>query len=262
MARKESENSKKSKNVLENSKKLDAMRRNIRAYAKDTHTTLAEIADKAEIPLNTLNTLLYRYTSDCNLSTAIALAKVMGITIDELISADILEDETYQNIKICRYLPEFRRNYIRWTIRHQVVLESLSVNGQRFIPVQCAQPTNDKVIKATNNFRMIDTSKCGLTEDVFNKSFFGLQLNCMNYYPIYDDKSIILIANDRNPLPREHCLVGIKDTLYIVECRYNGSTMEFYSIRDGKFRTTLDKVSELVGYITTVVPDTSIAGNL
>lgn len=262
MENKKIENSK-SKNVSKNKRYIQAIGDNVSAYVKANKTSIPDLAEKADIPRETLNNLVYRDMSDCKLGTVIAIARAMGITIEELISADIWESETYKNLQICRKLPQHKVSLIRWFIKHQEVLEKQSVNGKRYISVQNTKATNDKVIKVTNNFKMIDISECGLSKDVFNKTFFALKLNCQCYFPIYSGDDIILLANDRNPLPHEHGVVCVGDSLFIVECRYNSdSLLEFYNIRDGKYRTNIDRIDEFIGYITTVVPDTSIEGNL
>ena len=72
---------------------MTVFRENLFTYVDDKDITLTEIADKAGIPLSTLNSFLYGNTSDPKLSTVVKLSRALEISIDELIGAETITDK-------------------------------------------------------------------------------------------------------------------------------------------------------------------------
>ena len=95
----------------------DYLRDNVRKYIYDNDMTLQEFAEKADIPFNTLQSVIYK-NSDCRLETAISIAKAIGIGLDELANTGAMPDLSLESVRISRSLPPniqlLIRRYIRW----------------------------------------------------------------------------------------------------------------------------------------------------
>lgn len=60
------------------------LRKNLFLYVDSPKISIRDIADAADIPMATLNSILYGSCKDCHMRTVIALAKGLGISVDEL----------------------------------------------------------------------------------------------------------------------------------------------------------------------------------
>lgn len=245
-------------NLLDNTNPVRAIREKLYSAINSKKYTIKSLADKSGLPEGTLRTLMYGNANDCKLSTAVALAKTLEISIDELIGADTLDVETYNSMRMCRGLPQNVIGLIRWFIRHQHTLHRQDSKDKKIISVMEPICTNDGVMKVANRFKQIDIS--GAPEDIQSKVFFGFHIPNSNYMPLYSSCDVLLIANDRKPINKEHVLILVKNSIYIAKQRYENGKYKYYGIFDNKFRTDQNGVDEVIGYITWVVPDTSEDG--
>lgn len=71
--------------------------------------------------------------------------------------------------------------------------------------------------------------------------------------PHYIPGDVILIANDRPAMPNENVVVRTGKYLFIVKRRIEHSSVQLYSIRDGKYRIDESDVDETIGYIAYVL---------
>lgn len=238
---------------------ITAIRENVYRYLNDKELTIREFSEIVDISQSTLNNLLYGSCSDCKLSTAISLAKALGVSIDELTSAGTIDPIPLQNLITCRSLPQNSIYLIRWFIKHQETLyKQDNLANKKIISVMQPLHTNDGIAKVSNNFLQIDISE--LSNDLKSKVFFGIKINHSMYMPYYSPYDVLLIANDRNPLPREHVVVVIQDNIFLAKRRYENGHFNYYGVRDNKFRCDETGITEYVGYITGVMPDTTEIG--
>lgn len=96
-----------------------SFRGNLHEFLNEPDMTVYKLADEANLPYSTLNSLLYGNSNDTKLSTAVALARAFGISVDELVGCGTMEDKMLESVKICRSLPEHSLYLIRYFIRHQ-----------------------------------------------------------------------------------------------------------------------------------------------
>ena len=259
MAKKE-KTEKNEENIL--AKKVHFMsnfRNNLYKLMKERNISRAELSEISGLSDGTIQTVLYGKGEDCKLSTAIALAKAFGVSIDELADAGILEDTVKQNMIAIRSMPENAKYIIRWFINHQAMLyREDKRDGQKRISVIDPIYTNDGVLKVTNRFRQLDISE--LPQDVQDKVFIGLRLSCEFYMPYYSPFDVVLLANDRAAFPREHVVILKGNNIFFAKQKFENGHYNYYGIRDGKFRCDESNVDEVVGYVTYVVPDTTEDG--
>lgn len=237
------------------------LRTNTHNIAKDMGITVAVLSEMSGLPERTLKNVLYGNNEDCKFSNAVAIAKALGVSIDELADCGTINEISLQNMIDCRSLPPRYLNLVRWFIRHQITLSKNDKEFEKIISVMEAKVTSDYTLKVSNIFKQIDLSDVNISEEIKQKSFLGIHLPTEHFLPYYSMYDVILIADDRKPLERERVAVLIKDSLFLVENRYINGEQCLFGIRDGKYRQKASEVDEVIGYVSAVIPDTSIDGN-
>lgn len=242
---------------LEKDDYMKNIRDNLYNYLKSSDTTLVKFAEESDVTVSALNNILYGNPKDCKLSTVIKIAKALGISLDELAGAETINENVMRNIINCRNLPTNAIYLIRWFINHQVTLYNRDARaGQKIISVMNPLHTNDGILKVTNNFGQIDISN--LPIELRDKVFFGLNLGCDWYMPLYSPFDVLLLANDRAPFPKEHVVIVIGDNIFLAKQKREDGHTNYYGIRDGKFRCNETAITDVVGYVTGIMSNESM----
>lgn len=226
---------------------MTVFRENLFQYVDDKEITLTEIADKAGIPLSTLNSFLYGNTSDPKLSTVVKLSRALEISIDELIGAETIADKQRESISICRNLPEHDVYLVRWFIRYLEDLNRDADHNIRTVSVMRLEQTIHGDIKLTSDYHKMDISELDRTYS--SKIFFGIILPCDYYMPKYSPLDVLFVANDRNPTVLDDCLIRVGNHVFLATRKVEEGVARYYSIRDGKYRLDESEIDELIGYI-------------
>jgi transcriptional regulator with XRE-family HTH domain len=226
---------------------MTVFRENLFQYVDDKEITLTEIADKAGIPLSTLNSFLYGNTSDPKLSTVVKLSRALEISIDELIGAETITDKQRESISICRNLPEHDVYLVRWFIRYLEDLNRDADHNIRTVSVMRLEQTIHGGIKLTSDYHKMDISELDRTYS--SKIFFGIILPCDYYMPKYSPLDVLFIANDRTPTILDDCLIRVGNQVFLATRKVEEGVARYYSIRDGKYRLNESEIDELIGYI-------------
>lgn len=230
---------------------MSSFRKNVDMYVSDREITLREIAEKADMPFDTLKNFLYKDSADCKLSTAAKLAKSLQVSIDELIGAETIPELTRESLKICRNLPDNDLMLVRWFIRCLADLNSQNVPNKRYVKVMLPEEDNDGNCKLVSKFENLEITD--LKEPLRSKIFIGFRIISDYYMPYYKPGDIVLIANDRPAKPNEHALVRVGNYVFIVKRSVSDGVAKLYSIRDNKYRIDESEIDEVVGYIVKVV---------
>lgn len=241
--------------VAEPTDYMTSLRKNLQMYIDDKSISIASLAEAADISQETLKTLLYGKSGDCKLSTVVALAKALEISVDELVGAGTLSPIVCESIQITRNLPERLVYFVRWAIRyHEKQLMSHKITAKA-VNVMIAECTNAGNLVMTNNFDLVDFDY--LEDYVRYKVFMGIKIPCNNYMPVLGEGDILLLANDRNPLQNEMIVVVTKGFIKIVrrkEENINGrKTAKYYSIRNGQYLADENTVEDIIGYVVKIV---------
>lgn len=247
MAKKEIEKNFQEKSVLENGNFMENLRKNVAKLRTENKWTLRTLAEKADMSEDTLGTFLNGKAKDCNLSTVIKLSKAFNISIDVLVDSGTVDDVTKESMSICRNLPENALYLIRWYIRYIESLNKQNEPNKRYVSVMELECTQNGNMKLTTNYTHVDITH--INEEYRYKVFFGIKIPCEHYMPLYSPYDRLLIANDRYPSANEHCLVRIKNCLYLLKRKIDNGVVKYYSIRDDKFRFTENEIGEIVGYV-------------
>ncbi len=226
---------------------MTSFRQNLMLYLSTPDMTIKELAEMADIPLSTLNSILYGNSKDCKLSTAISLAKALNVSVDEIVGARTIHEDIREHMAIIRNLPKASVHFIKWSIKHQAMIHDSNPKGKRILSVMepvCNQNGN---IKMTNVYRHIDIPD--VDNEIYGKIFLGMKIPCEHYMPIYSPYDVLLIANDRLPLSSEHVLVVIRDCVYIVKRKVEQGVGKLYGIRDDNYIIDESDADEIVGYV-------------
>lgn len=128
---------------------IATLRRNVEMYVQEPDITIRDISEQSGVPIPTINNLLYKDKQGIRLSTAIALARALQVSIDELVGCQTMTKEMRESVEICRGLPENALLLVRYFIRHQQMLYSKASNKSNYISVFV--PKYENGIMATTN---------------------------------------------------------------------------------------------------------------
>lgn len=228
---------------------METFRNNLFLYVGDSDITISDISDASGVPFSTLNSLLYGSTKDIRLSTAIKIARSLGITVDELVGAATMEDKMRESVRICRGLPDHALFLVRYFIRHQETIYGKE-KKDNYISVFAPQFVSGSM-PTTNVFEIVRTD--GLPDNIRSKAYTGIKLPCNYYMPYYAEGEIILVAADRKALKNEQCIITSGGNIYIVRKDViirNGKKIEiFTSIIDDSAIIPDDKIDDRIGYV-------------
>ena len=235
--------------VTDNADDIATLRRNVEMYVQDPDITIRDISERSGVPIATLNHLLYQNQQGIRLSTVIALARALGVSVDELAGCQTLQKEMRESLKICRGLPESAVLLIRYFIRHQQMLYSHSKKSNC---ISIFTPKYENGILATTNVsEMVDLTN--FPSNVQSKVYTGIRIPNDKYMPYYLENEIILVACDREAVKGEHCIITSNGGIYIVkkdEIIEDGvKTKKYISIFESADVIPDSKVDDKIGYI-------------
>ncbi len=231
---------------------MSSFRHNLDLYLNSPFLTTKELAEKANIPYSTLNTILYgKKIKDCKLSNVIALARALDISIDELVGAETIDNATLENIRACRTLPPNSIYLIQWYIQHFQKMNDQFGRNRKILSIMEPLCNHNGSLIMQNPYKHIDITD--LDSEIRNKVFLGMRIPCEHYMPIYSPYDILLIANDRPAMPDEHVLIAFDQQLFLINRRVENGVAKLYGIRDGKYRVDEKDINEVVGYVAGVV---------
>ena len=234
---------------------ISSFRKNLFMYVDQKDITLAEIAEAADVSFSTLRSFLYGDAEDCRLSTAVKIARALGVSVDELIGCGTITPQTCESLQLVRQLPESFTHFVRWAIHYhynKLTTNQVTEKAIEVMKVVCCDNGN---MKMTNDLDVIDIS--GLNDDLRPKIFIGVKMPCNHYEPKYFKGDILLLANDRSPKPSEDVIVGVGNNMWILNRRdekIDGvQHMGYYSIRDGRKCADDKTVNMVIGYVVKVI---------
>lgn len=229
---------------------VDSFRKNIFHLMETRDLSIRELAEKADMPFETLKSFLYGNSKDCKLSTAVKLATAFGISIDELVGAETLQPLSRQSLAMCRKMPDYVVYLIRSFIRHQYRLQNQFDVDSINIPVLLPECQNG-YLQTTN----ITETVCidHLTNGLKSKICIGLKIPCEHYEPFYMPNEIVLLAADRDAQHNERCVVSYRGSLFLTKKLFfieNGEKkFKHVSLLDGKTEILPRDIDDKWGYV-------------
>lgn len=235
---------------------MTSFRENVRMYIDQKEITLAEISELADIPESTLKSFVYGASADCHLSTAIKLAKVFSVSVDELVGCGTISPQTCESLQLTRQLPESFTHFVRWAIHYHYEMLRTNRVSEKSVEIMDPEIGDNGNLKMTNNFSVQDISN--ISDDIRPKIFMGIRIPTDILEPIYMENDILYIANDRKPRFSEPTVVCVRDNMWFLKCKEeieNGvKVVNFYSLRDGAKRASKTDDMMILGYVALKVP--------
>lgn len=230
---------------------MSSFRHNIDMYMAEKDITMRELSEAADISYSTLNTFVYGTSKDCNLSTAVKLARALGVTIDELVGAETIEPETRECVALARNLKDHHRYVIRSFVRHQYKLHGAVPPTSKQISVLLPECQHG-YLKTTNVSEALNIDH--LQSVIRTKACLGLRVPCEHYEPYFMQNEIILLAADRDGLNNERCVICQGGNLYIcikrIEFVSGQKKVKYLSLMDGKnVLFHYDEIDDKIGYV-------------
>ncbi len=229
---------------------VDSFRKNIFYLMEVRDLSIRELAEKADMPFETLKSFLYGSSKDCKLSTAVKLAKAFELSIDALVGAETMNPLSKESLSICRKMPDYVVYLIRSFIRHQYQLHSKFDANSINIPVLLPE-CQGGYLQTTN----VTDTVCidHLTDGLKSRICMGLKIPCEHYEPFYMPNEIILLAADRECQHNERCVVSYKGNLFLARKLFfieNGEKkFKYVSLLDGKHEILPRNIDDKLGYI-------------
>lgn len=220
-------------------------------YIGEKDITIAELAELVDISQSTLKSLIYGTTKDCHSAHLVKLAKVLEVSIDELLGCNTLNLQTRNVIKNSRQLPDSFMYFIDWIGDYYYKSLYVDCSAEKAIPVMTPKIHNNNM-QMTNNFKIVDISE--EDKDLIPKVFMGIQIPCDSYVPKFFPGDILLIANDRNPKPNEDFIICTNKNLWFA----NKKGKDYYSAWDGSYRISEEHVTTEVGYVASIIRESPI----
>lgn len=201
------------KMVSDSENYMESLRDNIGLLRTYYGWSVRVLAEKANISEDTLQTFLKGKSKDCNLSTAIKIAKAFGVSIDELVGAGTINPVTKESMQICRLLPQHFLYLVRTYIRHVYKL-FLNKKGNEPRLVMLPECTDNR-LHTTNITKLIDIGH--LDKSIISRVAHGLRIPCDHYEPYFMPEEILLLGVDRDALDGETCVISHHSNYYIVK---------------------------------------------
>lgn len=228
-----------------------SFRENVRMYIDQKEITLAEVSELADIPESTLKSFIYGKSTDCHLSTAVRLARVFKVSVDELVGCGTISPTTCKSLQTTRQLPESFVHFVRWAIHfHHEMLTSGKVT-ERAVEIMSPEVSNNGDIRMTNDFELMDISD--ITPDIRAKIFMGIKITTDLMEPFFFENDILFLANDRKSFPNEYVVVCVDDKLFFTKRKEEivdgKKTSVYYSYRGGRPCFKEEDISLVLGYV-------------
>ena len=236
--------------TVDRSDYMSAFRKNVFKYVDQKDITLNDIAEAADIPFSTLRTFLYGTSADCKLSTAVKLARAFGVSIDELVGAGTIEDETRLTIAMARTLKPHHRHNIRIYAKHQYLLHRDVPPKSKQVSVLLPECKNG-FLKTTNINEALNIDH--LEKSVKAEAYMGLKIPCDHYEPYFLPGEILILGAHREGLNGEKCVVSKDGNMYICKKNIftadNKKVINYMALTNSKLIFDYEEIEDRIGYV-------------
>lgn len=229
---------------------MESFRQNIDTMMTAKDLTLKELSERADMPFETLKGFIYGDAKDCKLSTAVKLARTLGVSVSELVGCGTIDEDMLECMQIYRSLPENYKEMAKWHLK-DLQFDVLKPNYKKSVRVMLPVCASNGNLKKTQDFFSLDVSNIG--EELFHRVFMGIKIPCNHYLPLYMRDAILLIANDRTPLRGEKTVITVNGNLVITNRVIENGVVKHYGARDGIYRADENEQLEVLGYIAKVL---------
>lgn len=230
---------------------MESMRQNIGILRSYYGYSVRELAEKADMPVETLQSFIKGKAKDCYLSTAVKLSRVFQVTVDELVGAKTMYEETQECVAMAGQLKEHHRYVIRSFVRHQYKLHGDAPAYSKQISVLLPECQHG-YLKTTNVTEAINIDHLNIGTK--SRTCLGLKVPCQHYEPYFMQNEIILLGADRDGINNEKCVISHGGNLYIcikrIEIVDGKKEVSYLSLMNGKnVMFKYDEIDDKIGYV-------------
>lgn len=208
------------------------------------------LSEKADLSFDTLQNFLKGKAKDCNLSTVVKLARAFNVSIDEIVGAGTIEEETKKVISMARRLKEHHRYTIRWFAKHQYLLHAEVPATSKQISVLLPECNHGHLI-ATNVTEPLNIDH--LAPSVRSEVCLGLRIPCDHYEPFFMADETILLGAHRDGVNGEKCVISKDGNLYICKKKIDfidgKKNIKYMSLFDGNLLFNFADIDDRLGYV-------------
>lgn len=229
---------------------MQAFRANVQMYVDEKDIRLSDIANAAGLSVKTLDNFLHNKTRDCNLSTAVCIARALGISLDELVGAETIEEETRKVIAMSRNLKEHHRKVIRMYAKHQYLMHGENEPDIKYISIL------EPICKNGHMKTTIVNKMCcikDLAKPTQEKVGMGIKIPCDHYEPHFLKGEIILLGFDREGENNEMCVISSQGNIYIcikkIQFVDGKKEVNYIAITNKKKIFSYDSIDDRFGYV-------------
>lgn len=229
---------------------MEAFRQNIGMLRSYFGWSVRVLADKADVSENTINKIVQGKTNDCDASIVIKLAKAFGVSADELMGAQTIQDETRKVIAMSRALKEHHRKVIRMYAKHQYELHGTNEPNIKYISILMPECRNGH-LKTT----LVNEKYCvkDLEPSTQRKVGLGIKIPCDHYEPHFLKGEIILLGVDREVENNEMCVISVGGNIYIcikkIQIVDGKKEKNYVAITNKSKIFSYDEVTDRFGYV-------------
>ena len=243
-----------SKKFTTSSNYMESFRKNVEILKDMRDLTLKEIAEGSGLPYSTLNTVLYDpRKNDIKASTAIALAKYFGVSVDELLGSDTISPTVKQSLAYCRRLSESNLYTVRYIINNLYRRQKTAERGSKTINVMIPECSHGSLIE-TNVFEPLCIDN--LSDTKKSKVFLGIRIVCDHYMPRFTPYDTLLIASDREARDGEVCVILYYGRIFIVRKSIKlvdgKQDVSYIGLLDKNFKVSENEIDSKIGYVVDV----------
>ena len=194
---------------------------------------------------------------DCNWSTVIKLSKALGISVDELVGANTLDEDTRRAIAKLRIMPPHFQNLAKSYVRHIYKLFEKTIAPE---PRLILQPEfKNGHLQFTNVTEIVDIGH--LDKNIIQSVAQGIKIPCDHYEPYFLQDETVLLGIDRSGMNNELCVISHGGQYFIVKKKMyfdNGikkwKYMSLFTEKEFLNEEVEDKLGYVVGFLN---PDNS-----
>ena len=200
----------------------------------DAHDiTLRELADKSDVPLETLRNIIYNKVTDPKTSTMYAISKVFGVSINFLLGEPFISQEESAIVNNYRKSGKHGKSVIELIAKYEATAARSERNAKGKHKVPCVIPHGN-----IRNGIVYDTNETIQKETVIDEAYVAITITNNDLAPRFCKNDSILFEK-RFPESGEIVAFAIADKIYIrkfieengqyrMQCLHNhGSDMIF-----------------------------------
>lgn len=192
-------------------------------YLLNSHDmTYQELAEKAEIPLETMRNLYYGKVKDPKASTLLAISKVLRISVNRLMGERLYTKEEEDLVMNFRRCGNHGKSMVIFMAKHEATLTRYERMAKNKHIIPCIVPldvVHDGLLYSSSELTNLLTNN--------QEAFLAIEINSNSFSPIFCKGDRILIA-DRFPVNGETAIFSIDAQLY---CRIYQENESGYTLK-------------------------------